>query len=279
MRKIAFTGTVISIFAFMVAGGCGPAQSKKSLSSVLDRKQPTTQTPDEPPPGPVVVPTGSTFALSSPSKQTLHLDDARTVQVALTSSTYSGPVSLTVDTSGFTVPGAADVRFSVAPASVTLAAGQTVLLTVTIESLVSAPSFTGQSVQIVATAPGGGASSVARAQLPLDVLAVYEVKLAGGAAPESWDSPTAPVSLRRHPGGVLVRFTNMDTASNHIIHSAGVVPHQNTNSPMAPAPAPNSPGGRYEVNVTSQNATSSTYYCHTHEAAGNGRRINFNAVP
>jgi mono/diheme cytochrome c family protein len=96
------------------------------------------------------------------------------------------------------------------------------------------------------------------------------------------------VSFATHPGGILIRFINLDTRGTHAIHSSGSpIPHQGTtaanHSSTGPQPATLSAatatasGGVYEYMVTTQTKVTDTYYCHLHETGTAAKTLTFNA--
>ncbi len=106
--------------------------------------------------------------------------------------------------------------------------------------------------------------------------AIYEVSLMGGTSPESWSS-TAEAAFRPHKNGLTLRFINRDPKSTHIVHGSGIIPHGDTNKPLAAANTKGEGGGIYEVKIPFAAAPKSgIYYCHVHENGNNARKVTAN---
>lgn len=119
------------------------------------------------------------------------------------------------------------------------------------------------------SSPAGAQTPLAASvSVSLAVVAVYEIKIQGGAsANETWSAP-AMVRFSQHTEGLTIRFINASSVS-HTIHSAGPIPHQS--GALAP-------GQIYEYKVMDQTMVSDTYYCHDHENATTAvRTLVFNA--
>jgi hypothetical protein len=204
-------------------------------------------------------------------EQVFHLGAMRAIPVTvMAGQDFEGTVDLSADLGDLAQSDPqGQVKAVLNPSRVRLApgTGATVMLEVTVSTM--APTIPARVLGVVAKAVSTAGTSTLSRMIGVSVSAVYEIRLHGGPAPESWDSPLS-VSFAPHAEGVLVRFINMDTVGSHLIHSAGPIPHGSTD--IRPAPASGQEGGVYEYRVTGAQRMRNTYYCHNHENGGPATR-------
>jgi hypothetical protein len=197
-------------------------------------------------------------------EQVLHLGAKHSIPVTVTASQdFEGTVELAADLSDLAQPDPqGHVKATVDPSMVQLTPGSraTVTLEVTTSSL--APTIPPRMLGVKAKAVSATGTTTLSRAFGVSVDAIFEIRLYGGPAPESWDSPLS-VSFAPHAEGVLVRFINMDSSVSHTIHSSGPIPHGS---------AAIRPGGTYEYRVTGSQRMRDQYYCHDHENGGPATR-------
>jgi hypothetical protein len=128
-----------------------------------------------------------------------------------------------------------EVSFAVAPQRLSLTAGQAAQVKVTISTKISAPSFTGGMVALIART----SSETATATIGVNVQAVWAIhvvqKREGHCSDntkvtdyKSWicdfDTPTDTAYLRAHAEGLQVEFHN-DTQDTFLIHGSDAIQH------------------------------------------------------
>jgi hypothetical protein len=207
--------------------------------------------------------------------QVVHLGAVREIPVTVTASPdFDGTVSLAFDLGELSQASPqGKVSVTVSPQQLRLAPGQSKRATIEVTADSMAPSFSPVRLGLVAQAVTPTTASVVQGQISVSVDSLFEIRLFGGPAPESWDSPKS-VSFAPHAEGVLVRFISMDTHDAHLIHSTGPIPHGD--DPLKPAAAEGGQGGTYEYLVTGAQKMKDIYYCHDHESGAQSRSLLFN---
>ena len=215
-----------------------------------------------------------TFTLTDGPDQKLNLMSSSDVELTIKAgANYNGTVKLSITRDELDgIDKGHDVVTTVTPATVTLAAGESKKIMAHIEIASSAPDIAATHFHVEGV-DATNSQLLAECATNLSIKPVIEIGMHGGPVPEKWDSPQA-LQIRRHQGGVMIRFKNMDTI-RHILHSnGGPVPHQNTGANDG------LPGSAYEVRVV-DGATPAKleYYCHVHENRNLIRTVMFNALP
>jgi hypothetical protein len=189
-------------------------------------------------------------------------------------SNFSGDVDLNIERTDLDkIDTRATITTQLGSATVHLTPGASVSIPVMVSAMTIAPGLSSHFT-ITANAVGSSAPPTT-GDVPLTIQPIYDVYLHGGAAPETWDAnpPGFVTKFATQTGGVTVNYYNMDTASMHIIHGNGVIPHQNTAMPLAVSPGGGVAGGVYTVHLTSTTPTAGSFYCHTHESSASARQV------
>jgi len=225
--------------------------------------------------GGVCAPASGSFALCAAPAQVLHLGVSKAFNVNLVAAgDFEGDVGLNIERTDLDlVDTKATVTTQLNMAQLHLSPGQTVSVPVMVASMTTAPTVNSH-FRLIASRMGGPAAT-SSSDVSLQIQPIYDVYLHGGAAPETWDAnpPGTVTKFAPHTAGVTINFYNMDTASTHIIHGAGVVPHQNTAQPLAKSPGGGVAGGLYTVKLTQTTALAGSFYCHVHEGSNVARQV------
>ena len=259
--------TLWVLVSLVGCGGMGP------MKNVTD-ENPSAQGA----PTPVPVPAGQAFALGAVGDLSANLSTVRDIQVGVTASAdFSGEVEILVERDELDlVDNSNGVAISVTPSRVNLQKGQTQYVNLRVETRSQAPDFN-DHFHLVAREAGVANPRLSTSVVAYKINPIIEVDLHGGAAPEVYAPMFSSLLVKPHVGGVTVRFINRDSDQTHIIHGQGAIPHQNTGTPLARANG-NTPGGVYEVKVTSTTANLvGQFYCHSHESGAQARSLTFNA--
>lgn len=220
-------------------------------------------------------PSGS-FAFCAASAQALHLGVSKVFNLTLNAAPdFEGDVNLTIDRAMLdTIDTKARVGTQLNMATVHLTPGSSTSVPIMVTTNTQAPDFSSHFT-VMATQMGGAASS-STTDVPLQVEPIYDVFLHGGKAPETWDAANpagTTTNFSSHTAGVTINYYNMDTASTHIIHGNGAVPHQNTATPLKVSPGGGVAGGLYTVQLTGTTVQNGSFYCHTHESSSVARAV------
>jgi|GEM_PF-4407829 len=209
----------------------------------------------------------------------LFLGDTKTITFEYTvASDISGPLRLSVDQSALAgVQGIEDVSFAITPASVVATPGMVFTAALEITTLVKAPSFSEQSIQVLIEGDSGNAVTTT---VPLAVSPVLEIRMYAcdyrnnATLDECWNRP-ASMDLRAHAQQIQLRFHNCDPASGHIVHGNNPIEHGDRSTAMAAANSKEDCGGMHIATVEGDSTRSGTYYFHDTQNTGQARMINF----
>jgi hypothetical protein len=243
--------------------GCGQGLHSNTYS--------TTQELDT-----TLVPEGQKFAVLDTQAITSSLGTSRIVTGRLAAARdFEGSVNFSVNRTALDALGAgSDIIITPVPAQIPLKPGEVKTFSVSVEIRTRSPSFTNSFFQLIATEVTPSADKqIINTQIGLTIQNVYEILLVGGNPPEVWSAP-ASAAFRSHAAGLRVRFVNMDLTHTHSIQGTGAVPPQ---TGVMAAATPTSPGGNYEFTIMpAAGAATGTFYCNSHETAGQAHTLQFN---
>jgi len=301
MKKVTFRSGVsagLSI-AIGLATGCEMPMSNKGsslLSTVMSQNQaPGTANSTADNGVFQVIPAGAAFTVTGMLTAAMNLGAKSDQTYTLHTGNYSGRVRLTAEHDEI---GAVDLKsqvaFTVVPDNFVVAPNTDYNFTVHVETTQAAPDFL-LHYHVVARDYAGSIRKETQMETEFAVNPIFEITIGAGNALNAvtWSTDLVnaatgigmkqPVAFSAHAAGVTVRFINMDPAGPHIVHGSGLIPHQNTGTPLRSlAPGGVNPAGKtyldaYEVKVMSTIAgASGSYYLHDAESGAKSGNITFN---
>ncbi len=301
-----FTGAAVTSVSALFAVGCLNSSTKGSLLSLSK-----TQSQAQPPStdtgsgggtggGTVggsfqVVPAGASFSITGAMAAAINLGGKTDQAYTLHTGNYSGSIQLSVENDEIkAIDPKSQIAVTINPSTINVAPNSNYNFTVHVEATQAAPDFA-LHYHVLAREASGSLRKETKLDTEFAVNPIFEIFINAGNAlntvlwstdlidPGTGVAKKQDVAFSSHVGGVTVRFINMDPKGPHIVHGAGLIPHQNTGTRLRSLAtgAVNPPGqtyiDAYEVKVTSTAANGSGgYYLHDAESSAKSGKISFN---